>query len=100
MGILEGALAAIAIIFLLLKLNLKRIAKHDIFLDICLTFFFIWIFAGTFAGMMAGLWAGAFISIFLFIAKRHVKHEELRWVRTRSFPYRKFAWVEVIDIKK
>ncbi len=52
---LAGLIAALAMIFLLLKFNLKRIAKYDIFLDVVITFFFIWIFAGTFAGMMAGL---------------------------------------------
>ena len=51
---LAGLIAAIAIIFLLFKFNLKRIAKYDIVLDIAITFFLIWIFAGTFAGMMAG----------------------------------------------
>ncbi|NDD69420.1 MAG: hypothetical protein EBZ29_08525, partial [Synechococcaceae bacterium WB9_4xC_028] len=74
--------------------------KYDLALDVFLTFFFVWIFAGTFAGMMAGLWAGAFISVFLFLAKRYVPREELRWVKTRSFPYRKLAWVEVIDTRK
>lgn len=92
---LTGALAAIAIIFLLLKFNLKRIAKYDIVLDVALSFFLIWIFAGTFAGMMAGLVAGAIISIFLYVAKRAVPREELKWLKTRSFPYRKLAWVEV-----
>jgi hypothetical protein len=86
-------------IFLLLKLNLRRIAKYDIFLDIVLTFFFIWIFAGTFAGMMAGLWAGALISAFLWWAKRNVQQEELKWIKTKRFPYRKLAWVTVIKTR-
>jgi hypothetical protein len=94
---LAGLIAAIAIIFLLLKFNLKRIAKYDIVLDIAITFFLIWIFAGTFAGMMAGLFAGALISVFLYVAKRAIPREELRWVKTKSFPYRKFAWVQVVN---
>ncbi len=100
MFFLSGLLAALAMIFLLLKLNLKRIAKYDIFLDVVLTFFFIWIFAGTFAGMMAGLWAGALISIFLWWAKRSIPQEELRFIKTKRFPYRKLAWVQVIKTKK
>lgn len=97
---LAGLISAIAIIFLLLKFNLKRIAKYDIVLDVAITFFLIWIFAGTFAGMMAGLFAGAIISIFLYVAKRAIPREELRWVKTKSFPYRKLAWVEVINIDR
>lgn len=96
---LAGLIAALAMIFLLLKFNLKRIAKYDIFLDVVITFFFIWIFAGTFAGMMAGLFAGAMISIFLYWAKRSVPQEELRWIKTKRFPYRKLAWVQVIKTK-
>lgn len=94
---LAGLIAALAMIFLLIKFNLKRIAKYDILLDVIITFFFIWIFAGTFAGMMAGLFAGALISIFLWAVKRTVPREELRWVKTRRFPYRKFAWVQVVN---
>lgn len=94
---LAGLISAIAIIFLLLKFNLRRIAKYDIVLDIAITFFLIWIFAGTFAGMMAGLLAGAIISIFLYVAKRAIPREELRWVKTKSFPYRKFSWVQVVN---
>jgi len=36
---LAGLIAALAMIFLLLKFNLKRIAKYDIFLDVVITFF-------------------------------------------------------------
>jgi hypothetical protein len=98
--LLAGLIAAIGIIFLLLKFNLKRILKYDIILDVAITFFFIWIFAGTFAGMMAGLLAGALISVFLYVAKRTVPREELRWVKTKSFPYRKFAWVQVVNVDR
>jgi hypothetical protein len=94
---LAGLIAAIGIIFLLLKFNIRRIAKYDILLDVAITFFLIWIFAGTFAGMMAGLFAGALISVFLYVIKRAIPREELRWVKTRSFPYRKFAWVQVVN---
>lgn len=99
MGFIEGLLAAVAMIFLLLKLDMKKIAKYDVALDLILSFFFIWIFAGTFAGMMAGLWAGAIISIFLWWAKRNFPQEELKFIKTKRFPYRKFAWVQVIKTK-
>ena len=37
---IAGTIAAIGIIFLLLKFNLKRIVKFDIALDVIITFFF------------------------------------------------------------
>lgn len=65
-----GIIAAIGIIFLLLKFGIKNVVKADILVDVGATFFLIWIFAGTFAGMMSGLIAGAIISVFLYIAKK------------------------------
>ena len=91
---IAGTIAAIGMIFLLLKFNLKRVVKFDIALDVIITFFFVWIFLGTFSGMMAGLVAGAIVSIFLFVAKKALPKEELKFVKTTSFPYRKFMWVK------
>lgn len=96
---LAGLIAAAGMIALLLKFNLKRIIKFDIFLDIVLTFFFIFAFAGTFMGMMAGLWAGLIISVFLSVMKKSTPQEELKFVKTSSFPYRKLMWVQVINRK-
>jgi hypothetical protein len=92
---ITGIIAAAAILFLLLKFNLRRILKYDILIDIAVTFFLIWIFAGTFAGMMAGLMAGAIISIFLYIAKRAIPQERMAFIKTEGFPYRKFGYVPV-----
>jgi hypothetical protein len=94
---LAGLIAAAAMIALLAKMNLKRLIRFDIFLDILLTSFFIFAFAGTFMGMMAGLWAGLIISIFLWFMKKSMPREELKLVKTSSFPYRKFMWVQVIN---
>jgi membrane protein CcdC involved in cytochrome C biogenesis len=92
--LIAGTIAAIGIIFLLLKFNLKRIVKFDIALDVLITFFFVWIFLGTFSGMMAGLMAGALVSVFLFVTKKFMPKEELVFVKSKSFPYRKFIWVQ------
>ena len=91
---LAGTIAAIGIIFLLLKFNLKRVVKFDIALDVIITFFFVWIFLGTFSGMMAGLMAGAIVSVFLYTARKLMPKEELKFVTSESFPYRKFIWVQ------
>lgn len=91
---LTGIIAAVGIIFLLLKFGIHRVCKADIFVDIGATFFLIWIFAGTFAGMMSGLIAGAIISIFLYVAKRVVpkpppkppkpKRDFFRWFKRKE----------------
>jgi hypothetical protein len=88
-----GLIAALGFIFLLLKFNVRRVARFDIMLDVLLTALLMWIFAGTFAGMMAGLTAGLIISMFLFVIRRTVDTERLAFVKTNKFPYRKFAWV-------
>ena len=91
---LAGTIAALGMIFLLLKFNLKRVVKFDIALDVIITFFFVWIFLGSFSGMMAGLMAGAIVCIFLFVAKKLTPKEELKFVKTTIFPYRKFMCVK------
>tara|TARA_B100000586_G_C19854001_1_gene319895 strand:- start:18 stop:302 length:285 start_codon:yes stop_codon:yes gene_type:complete len=92
---LAGTVAAIGMIFLLLKFNMKRVVKFNIALDVLITFFFVWIFLGTFSGMMAGLMAGALVSVFLYIAGKFIPKEKLRFVKSKDFPYRKFIWVQV-----
>jgi len=44
---------------------------------------------------MAAMFGGLIISITLFVMKKMMAREELMWVKTKKFPYRKFAWVEV-----
>ena len=91
---LAGTIAALGMIFLLLKFNLKRVVKLDIALAVIITFFFVWIFLGTFSGMMAGLMAGCIVSIFLYLARKFMQKEELKFFKTTKFPYRKFIWVK------
>lgn len=86
-----GLIAALGLIFLLLKVGIQKVAKFDIALDVVITFFFMWIFAGTFAGMMAGLTAGLIISVFLFVARRVVpkppakpKRDYFHWFRRKA----------------
>ena len=85
--LIAGIASATAILFLLAKLNIKRILFFDIFVDISASIALIIMFAGTFAGMMAGILGGAIISIVLFILKRTIGYEKpkrdgfkVRWV--------------------
>lgn len=92
---LTGLIAALAIIFLLLKFNFRRVLSHDISIDIGVTVLLCMLFAGTFAGMMTGLMAGCIISIFLFVSKKFYGYERFGVIKTDKFPYRKFGWINV-----
>jgi hypothetical protein len=65
-----GVIAAVAMIFLMLKLDIKKICGYDILVDITFTGLLAWMLAGTYSGMMAALIGGAIVSIFLFITKK------------------------------
>ena len=74
--LVAGVASASAILFLLAKLNIKRVLCFDILVDISASIALIIMFAGTFAGMMAGILGGAIISIVLFILKRTIGYEK------------------------
>ncbi len=87
-----GLCSAAAIIFLLLKFNMRRVLCFDILVDCAATAFLIIIFAGSFAGMMAAVIGGAIISITLFFVKRAIGHDRLTrrgWVHV---PPRRKQW--------
>jgi len=93
--LMTGLIASAAIIFLLLKFNIRRVLNYEILIDIGVTVLLIIIFAGTFAGMMTGLMAGAVISVFLYVARRTIGYEKPGIIKTKSFPYRRPGWVRV-----
>ena len=84
-----GLLAACGMLFLLAKLNIKRVLYFDVAIDIIVTISLLVMFAGTFAGMMAGVIGGAIVSVVLFILKRMIGCQKL------SFTDRKLRWVDV-----
>ena len=87
--LLCGMLAACGILFLLAKLNIKRVLYFDVVVDVVATVALLVMFAGTFAGMMAGVIGGAIVSVVLFILKRMIGCQKL------SFIDRKLRWVDV-----
>ena len=93
--LITGLIASAAIIFLLLKFNIRRVLNYEILIDVSVTVLLMIIFAGTFAGMMTGLMAGAVISIFLYVARRTIGYEKPGILKTKSFPYRRPGWVRV-----
>lgn len=68
--LLAGIISASAMIFLLLKLDLKKICGYDFYVDIAFTFLLAYLLSGTYSGMMAALVGGAILSVFLLIIKK------------------------------
>ena len=89
-----GLIAAAGLLFLLFKFGIRRVITYDIFFDVAITAILMVSLAGTFSGMMAALFGGLIVSIVLFIMKRTMRHEKLSLVKTKSFPYRRFACTE------
>ena len=87
--VFSGVIAAIGIIFLLAKLNIKRVLCFDVVVDIVVTLGLTVLLAGTFAGMRAALLGGAIISMFLYMTKRLFGYEKPVWNRYW------FTWVNL-----
>jgi hypothetical protein len=90
-----GLLTAIGIIFLLCRLNLKRVAGYRLPIDVVLFGVLTWMFIGTYAGMVTGLMAGVIISVFLTGVKRTVGAERLKLVRKDDEAFPRARWREV-----
>jgi len=87
--IIAGVFSALAILFLLLKLDIRKILFFDFFVDITSTLFLVAVFFGTFAGMMAAVIGGAIISVSLFIMKKFLGYKK---------PIRKKYWYEWVNV--
>ena len=84
--LLAGVISATAMIFLLLKLDLKKVCGYDFFIDIGFTFLLAYMFSGTYSGMMAAIIGGAILSVFLFFMKKVNGYSKL------TFKNRKLKW--------
>ena len=89
-----GLIAAAGLLFLLFKFGVRKVITYDIFFDVLITFFLMVVLAGTFSGMMAALLGGLIVSVVLFVMKRTMRHEKLTLVKTKTFPYRRWMWIE------
>ena len=93
--IFAGLLSAAGLLFLLYKFGVRRIIAYDIPIDIAVTGFLMYAFAGTYSGMFAAMVGGLIVSITLYIMKRTMRREELKFVKTSTFPYRAMRWIGV-----
>ena len=87
--IFAGICSACGILFLLAKLNIKRVLAIDVLVDIGASVMLMVMFFGTFAGMMAAIVGGSIISIVLFTMKKIFGYQK------PIFKKYKVQWVDV-----
>jgi len=87
--IFAGICSACGVLFLLAKLNIKRVLAFDVFIDIGASLLLMVMFFGTFAGMMAAVLGGSIISIVLYLMKKTIGYQKPKWNKYR------FQWVDV-----
>ena len=90
-----GLLTALGVIWILSRLNLKRVAGYAFAWDVGLTALLTFLFIGTFAGMVTGMLAGLIISIFLTGVKKTVGAERLKLKREVGDSMPRMKWEKV-----
>lgn len=74
--LVAGVVTASAIIFLLLKLDFKKVLYFEILVDLAATIIFVIMFSGSYSGEMAAVSGAAFFSIFLYVSKRTIGYKK------------------------
>lgn len=92
--VLAGVFSALAILFLLFKLDIKKVLAFDFFVDISSSLLLTVLFFGTFAGMMAAVIGGGLISMVLYFTKRIIGYKK------PTFKKYKFVWEDVPPHRK
>jgi hypothetical protein len=92
-AIISGLVASLAMLFLLVKLDLRKCLGYDTVIDISVTVFLTYLFTGTYAGMSAAMIAGLILSVQLIILKRLIGAERLDL--KKSWHAKAPVWVEI-----
>ena len=95
-----GLVTALGIMFILFRLNIRRIAGYALIVDITLTLGLVWIFQGTYAGMMTGLFAGCVISVMLTMIKRSVGYDRMAFIRVKGELFPRLIWKHYKGVMK
>lgn len=88
MHVMVGFLAAIAVIVVLMRMDLKKFLGYPVMMDIVVTLILSYLLYGTFGGMVSAIIAGLFFSLFLTLLRRLYGYKRLTLKRFR------FVWQE------
>ena len=90
-----GLLTAIGVIWILCRMNLRRVAGYALAVDVGITALLTFLFIGTYAGMVTGMLAGVIVSLFLTIVKKTAGAERLGLHRTSDQAVPRLRWKDV-----
>jgi hypothetical protein len=82
--IIQGAIAAATVLYLLSYLNFRRVFNYAFLVDAIVTGGFIFMFAGSYAGMMTGVIAGLIVSCCIRVGRATMGVEEPSIVRMQG----------------
>ena len=88
-------LTAIGVIWILSRMNLRRVAGYALFWDVGIFALLTWLFIGTYAGMVTGMAAGVVVSLFLTGVKKTAGAERLALIRKNDEVVARIRWKEV-----
>ena len=93
---LEAAvLTAIGVIWILSRMNLRRVAGYALFWDVSTFALLSYLFIGTYAGMVTGMAAAVLVSLFLTIVKKTAGAERLTLERKEDQAVPRLRWKDV-----
>lgn len=93
---LEAALlTGIGVIWILSRMNLRRVAGYALFWDVTTAAVLSFLFIGTYAGMVTGMAAAVLVSAFLTIVKKTMGAERLKLDRKEDEAYPRLRWKDV-----
>lgn len=90
-----GLITAAGIIWLLCRMNLKRVAGYALLWDVGLTVLLTFLFIGTYAGMVTGMLAAVIISVFLTSVKKTIGAERLKLIRKADEAIPRVRWKRI-----
>jgi hypothetical protein len=88
-------LTGIGIIWILSRMNLRRVAGYALAWDVGLMALLTWMFIGTYAGMVTGMMASVIVSAFLTVVKKKNGAERLKLVRKKDKAFPELKWRDV-----
>ena len=77
--LLVGIFSALGLLLLALKAGGRKTIGHDIFADVLITATLMVAFYGTFSGMTAAMVGGLTASLVLFIMRKTMTHQKLKF---------------------
>ena len=90
--LVSGVITALSVLFLLFKLDIKKVCGYDWAFDIAFTILVAIIFSGTYSGMVVAMTADMLVAVALLGLKRGLGYKKLTWRGWVEYPPTRKAW--------